>query len=49
MTNTNYVNTLQDVYKIFQQAEDKVAQLKEFQALNLEYRINWENLIKLYS
>ena len=44
-----YVYTLEDVYKIFQQAEDTVAQLKEFQSLNLEYRINWENLIKLYS
>lgn len=44
-----YVYTLQDVYKIFQQAEDKVAQLKEFQSLNLEYNINWENLIKRYS
>ncbi len=46
---SNYQYTLQDVYKIFQQAEDKVAQLKEFQDLNLEYNINWENLIKLYS
>ena len=48
MTN-NYVYTLQDLYKIFQQAEDKVAQLKEFQSLNLEYNINWDNLISLYS
>ena len=48
MTN-NYIYTLQDLYKIFQQAEDKVAQLKEFQSLNLEYNINWENLIKLHS
>ena len=47
MTN-NYVYTLQDLYKIFQQAEDKVAQLKEFQTLNLEYNINWDNLISLY-
>lgn len=44
-----YVYTLQDLYKIFQQADDKVAQLREFQALNLEYNINWENLIKRYS
>lgn len=48
MTN-NYVYTLQDLYKIFQQAEDKVAQLKEFQNLNLEYKINWDKLISLYS
>jgi len=46
---SNYQYTLQDLYKIFQQAEDKVAQLKEFQNLNLEYNINWENLIKLHS
>ena len=44
-----YVYTLEDLYKIFQQAEDKVAQLKEFQALNLEYNINWENLITAWS
>ena len=47
MTN-NYIYTLQDLYKIFQQAEDKVAQLREFQSLNLEYRINWDNLISRY-
>ena len=46
---SNYQYTLQDLYKIFQQAEDKVAQLREFQNLNLEYNINWENLIKLHS
>ena len=44
-----YVYTLQDVYKIFQEAEDKVAQLKEFQALNLEYNINWDRLIEIHS
>lgn len=44
-----YVYTLEDLYKIFQQAEDKVAQLKEFQALNLEYHINWERLIEVWS
>ena len=48
MTN-NYVYTLQDLYKIFQEAEDKVAQLKAFQSLNLEYKINWENLINRHS
>ena len=44
-----YVYTLEDLYKIFQQAEDKVAQLKEFQALNLEYHINWDRLIEVWS
>lgn len=44
-----YVYTLQDVYKIFQQADDKVQQLKDFKALNLEYNINWDRLIQLYS
>ncbi len=46
---SNYQYTLQDVYKIFQEAEDKVAQLREFQDLNLEFNINWENLINHYS
>lgn len=45
----NYQYTLQDVYKIFQEADDKVAQLKEFQNLNLPYLINWERLIEIYS
>jgi hypothetical protein len=44
-----YVYTLQDLYKIFQQADDKVAQLKEFQSLNLEYNINWDRLIEVWS
>ena len=44
-----YVYTLQDVYKIFQEAEDKVAQLKEFRDLNLPYNINWDRLISEYS
>jgi hypothetical protein len=43
-----YQYTLEDVYKIFQQAEDKVAQLKEFQDLNLEFKINWERLIEVW-
>jgi len=47
MTN-NYIYTLQDLYKIFQEAEDKVAQLREFQSLNLEYRINWDKIISRY-
>jgi hypothetical protein len=44
-----YEYTLQDVYKIFQEADDKVAQLREFQSLNLEYNINWDRLIEIYS
>jgi len=44
-----YEYTLQDVYKIFQEADDKVAQLREFQRLNLEYNINWDRLIEIYS
>ena len=44
-----YVYTLQDLYKIYQQTDDKVAQLKEFQSLNLEYNINWENLISAHT
>lgn len=44
-----YVYTLQDLYKIFQEADDKVQQLKDFKALNLEYNINWDRLIQLYS
>ena len=44
-----YEYTLNDVYKIFQQAEDKVAQLREFASMNLPYNINWDRLIELYS
>ena len=44
-----YVYTLSDVYKIFQQSEDKVAQLREFSTLNLPYDIHWDRLIELYS
>ena len=45
----SYVYTLSDVYKIFSQSDDKVAQLKEFRDLNLPYNINWDRLIELYS
>ena len=53
MTNTesNYVYTLDDLYKIFQQEEwfdVKVQLLTEWKAMNLPYRINWDNLISKY-
>lgn len=44
-----YQYTLEDVYKIFQEAEDKVQQLKDFKALNLEFDINWDRLIEDWS
>ena len=44
-----YVYTLSDVYKIFQQSDDKIAQLKEFQSLNLPYNIEWDRLIEVHS
>jgi hypothetical protein len=44
-----YEYTLEDIYKIFQQAEDKVAQLKEFRDLKLPFDIRWDRLIELYS
>jgi hypothetical protein len=48
---SNYVYTLQDLYKMFQQAEasEKVQLLKEWQAMNLPYNINWDNLISRYA
>ena len=54
MTNTesNYVYTLEDLYKMFQQEEwtdVKVQLLKEWQAMNLPYQINWDNLISRYA
>jgi hypothetical protein len=51
MTDTNYVYTLQDLYKMFQQEEwtdVKVQLLREWQAMNLPYNINWDNLISKY-
>lgn len=44
-----YEYTLNDLYVIFKQADDKVAQLREFASLNLPYNINWDRLIELYS
>ena len=50
MTNTesNYVYTLDDLYRIFQQTEassDRVALLREWEGMNLPYRINWDGII----
>lgn len=44
-----YEYTLEDIYKILQQAEDKVAQLREFRDLKLPSDITWDRLIELYS
>ena len=44
-----YEYTLEDIYKIFQQAEDKVAQLIEFRDLKLPYNINWDRIIEINS
>ena len=52
MTDTNYVYTLEDLYKMFQQEEwidVKVQLLKEWQAMNLPYLINWDKLISRYA
>jgi hypothetical protein len=52
MTDSNYVYTLQDLYKMFQQEEwtdVKVQLLKEWKAMNLPYQINWDNLISRYA
>lgn len=52
MTDSNYVYTLQDLYKMFQQEEwtdVKVQLLKEWKAMNLPYQINWDNLIARYA
>lgn len=51
MTDSNYVYTLQDLYKMFQQEEwtdVKVQLLREWQAMNLPYNINWDKLISKY-
>ena len=44
-----YEYTLEDIYKIFQQAEDKVAQLIEFRDLKMPYDIRWDHLIEINS
>ena len=41
--------TLEDIYEIFAEAENKVEQLLEFKSMNLPYEINWDQLIKNYS
>lgn len=41
-----YEYTLADVYKIYQEAEDKVAQLIEFRDLNLPFDIRWDKIIE---
>jgi hypothetical protein len=48
MTDTNYVYTLQDLYKMFQQAEasEKVQLLTEWEGMNLPYLINWDKIIQ---
>ena len=47
MSYDNY--TLEDIYEIFAEAENKVEQLLEFKSMNLPYEINWDLLIKNYS
>ena len=52
MTDSNYVYTLQDLYKMFQQEEwtdVKVQLLTEWSGMNLPYQINWDNLIARYA
>jgi len=41
--------TLEDIYEIFAEAENKVEQLKQFKSMNLPYEIDWDQLIKNYS
>ena len=41
--------TLEDIYEIFAEAENKVEQLLEFKSMNLPYEINWDQLIENYS
>jgi hypothetical protein len=51
ITESNYVYTLDDLYKMFQQEEwfdVKVQLLTEWKAMNLPYRINWDKLISKY-
>jgi len=51
ITESNYVYTLDDLYKIFQEEEwfdVKVQLLREWKAMNLPYRINWDKLISKY-
>ena len=41
--------TLEDIYEIFAESENKVEQLKQFKSMNLPYEIDWDQLIKNYS
>lgn len=41
--------TLEDIYEIFAEAENKVEQLMQFKSMNLPYEIDWDQLIKNYS
>ena len=42
-----YEYTLEDIYKICQQAEDKVAQLIEFRDLKMPFDIKWDRIIEI--
>jgi regulator of sigma D len=42
-----YEYTLEDIYKIYQQAEDKVAQLIEFRDLKMPFDIKWDRIIEI--
>lgn len=42
------VYTLDDLYTIFRESDNKVECLKNFQAMNLKYNINWDKLIKVW-
>lgn len=44
-----YQYTLEDIYKIFQQSEDKVAKLQEFKASRKDLDVNWDRLIEVWS
>ena len=44
-----YEYTLEDIYKIYQQAEDKVAQLIEFRDLKMPFDIKWDRIIEINS
>ena len=44
-----YEYTLEDIYKIYQQAEDKVAQLIEFRDLKMPFDIRWDRIIEINS
>ena len=45
---SNYEYTLEDLYKMFQQAKasEKVQLLTEWEGMNLPYLINWDKIIQ---